>query len=90
MRFLLVPVITMLAACQTTAPAPMPETSDIRFVSTDAIRKAGLPLSNFVEADGWLFLSGMLGTQPGKGLVKGGVEAETRQTMTNIKDTLAK
>ena len=89
MRFLFIPVITILAACQSVAPAPASETTDIRFVATEAIKKAGFPLSNFIEADGWLFLSGMLGTQPGKGLVEGGIEAETRQTMINIKDTLA-
>lgn len=35
------------------------------------------------------FSSGALGTVPGKGLVEGGIEAETRQTMENIKATLA-
>lgn len=63
--------------------------NDITFVASDALKKSGFPLSTAVEADGWIFLSGALGTVPGKGLVEGGIEAETRQTMENIKATLA-
>lgn len=61
----------------------------IRFVASDAIRQSGLPLSNLVEADGWLFLSGNLGFVPGQGLVSGGIEPETRQTMENIEGLLS-
>jgi len=62
---------------------------NIRFVASDAIIQAGFPLSNLVEADGWLFLSGTLGFVPGEGLVPGGIEPETRQTMENIEGLLA-
>ena len=64
------------------------DSSDLNFIATDAIKKAGFPLSNAVEADGWVFLSGALGTIPGKGLVEGGIEPETRQTMENIQSLL--
>lgn len=64
--------------------------SDIDFIASDAIRSSGFPLSNSVEADGWVFLSGNLGSVPGKGLVPGGIGPETRQTMENIKSLLAK
>lgn len=65
------------------------EPSDIAFTASEAIRSSGFPLSNAVEADGWVFLSGALGTVPGQGLVPGGIEPETRQTMENIRNLLA-
>lgn len=46
----------------------------------------GLPFSSAVQVDNTLYLSGNLGNVPGKNeLVPGGIEAETRQTMENIK-----
>ena len=49
----------------------------------------GLPFSSAVQVDDTLYLSGNLGNVPGKNeLVPGGIEAETRQTMDNIKTVL--
>jgi 2-iminobutanoate/2-iminopropanoate deaminase len=49
----------------------------------------GLPFSLAVRADGLLFLSGQIGTLPGSlELVEGGIQAETRQTLENIRNTL--
>jgi reactive intermediate/imine deaminase len=62
---------------------------EIKFISTDDLKTSGLPLSTAVEVDGWIFLSGALGTIPGEGLAKGGIGPETRQTMENIQATLA-
>ena len=46
----------------------------------------GLPFSSAVQVDNTLYLSGNIGNVPGKNeLVPGGIEAETRQTMDNIK-----
>ncbi len=46
----------------------------------------GLPFSSAVQVDNTLYLSGNLGNVPGKNeLVPGGIEAETKQTMENIK-----
>lgn len=46
----------------------------------------GLPFSSAVRVDNTLYLSGNLGNKPGENaLVAGGIEAETRQTMENIK-----
>jgi 2-iminobutanoate/2-iminopropanoate deaminase len=42
-------------------------------------------LSAVVRAGDVLHLSGQLGTVPGQGLVPGGITAETRQTLENIK-----
>jgi reactive intermediate/imine deaminase len=49
----------------------------------------GLPFSSAVRVGDLLFLSGQIGVKPGTvELVPGGVEAETRQTMENIKAVL--
>ena len=46
----------------------------------------GLPFASAVQVDNTLYLSGNLGNKPGTNeLVPGGIEAETRQTMDNIK-----
>ena len=46
----------------------------------------GLPFSSAVQVDNTLYLSGNLGNVPGTNeLAPGGIEAETRQTMDNIK-----
>jgi len=49
------------------------------------------PFSEAVRFGQWLILSGQLGRDPATGkLVEGGIEAETRQTLENIKRTLEK
>ncbi|MFN3238480.1 MAG: RidA family protein [Pseudomonadales bacterium] len=61
---------------------------DIEFKNPPEFKKLGLPFSEAVRVGDLLFLSGQLGNSGGLGLVEGGVEAETRQTMENIKSTL--
>ena len=49
----------------------------------------GLPFSSAVRVGNLLFLSGQIGVKPGTlEVVPGGVEAETRQTLENIKAVL--
>jgi 2-iminobutanoate/2-iminopropanoate deaminase len=49
----------------------------------------GLPFSSAVRVGNLLFLSGQIGRKPGTTeLVPGGIEAETRQAMLNIKAVL--
>ena len=44
-----------------------------------------LPLSQVVEANGFVFLAGQVGNAPGgDGAVPGGIEAETRQMLDNV------
>jgi len=51
--------------------------------------EAKLPFSSAVQVGSTLYLSGTLGNYPGTAeLVAGGIEAETRQTMDNIKATV--
>jgi reactive intermediate/imine deaminase len=49
----------------------------------------GLPFSSAVRVGNLLFLSGQIGVRPGtRELVPGGIEAETRQAMENIRTVL--
>ena len=50
-----------------------------------------LPFSEAVRVGHMLYLSGMIGNKPGTSqLAEGGIQAETRQTLENIKATLEK
>ena len=48
----------------------------------------GLPFSEAVEVGDWLFLSGQIGSGAGGKLVQGGIAAETRQALDNIRAVL--
>jgi 2-iminobutanoate/2-iminopropanoate deaminase len=48
------------------------------------------PYSQAIEAQGWVFCSGQIGLDPKSGgLVAGGVEAETRRALENLREVLA-
>lgn len=52
---------------------------------------ATLPFSDIVRVENTLYLSGQIGINPATDkLVKGGIKAEAKQTLTNIKQTLNK
>jgi 2-iminobutanoate/2-iminopropanoate deaminase len=46
------------------------------------------PYSPGVRVGDLIFLSGAIGSRPGKGLVSGGIEAETRQALENLRNVL--
>ena len=48
------------------------------------------PFSPAVKANGFIFLSGQVGTDSTGRLVSGGIQPETRQAMSNIRDLLAR
>lgn len=61
----------------------------MEFINSPAAKAAGMPFSQAVRVGDVLYLSGCLGNVPGKmELVPGGIEAETRQTMENIRAVL--
>lgn len=61
----------------------------MEFFSSEETKAAHLPFSQAVRVGDVLFVSGHLGNVPGKWeLVPGGIEAEARQTMKAIGDTL--
>lgn len=62
---------------------------DVEFFTTPGTEDMNLPFSPAVRVDNTIYLSGKLGNLPGTlELVPGGIVAETRQTMENIKATL--
>ena len=88
MRFAaLTAVLILIAGCETVVPAET-GSSELRHYVKDAYADAGFPFSSAVEADGWVFLAGELGTTTDGTLVEGGIAPETRQTMDNIQATL--
>ncbi len=60
--------------------------SDVEYLTSEKTK--GLPFSEAVRVGNMLFLSGQLGLDTSGKLVPGGIAAETRQTMENIKATL--
>jgi len=59
-----------------------------QIISTNAPKAAG-PYSQAIEHNGLVEVSGQIGIDPEKGsLVSGGIEAETNQTLLNIKAIL--
>ena len=67
------------------------EKPDVEFLTDPANAGRNLPFSEAVRAGNLLFLSGQVGLIPGTmDLAPGGIQAETRQTLQNIKATLEK
>lgn len=65
--------------------------SEIEHLRPQAFIDNNLPFSAAVRVGDMLYLSGQIGTMPGtKGLVEGGIQAETKQTMDNLRMTLEK
>jgi reactive intermediate/imine deaminase len=79
--------ILTLVCCQPEQEAEEPLT--VEFFTSE--RTANRPFSEAVRVRNWIILSGQLGLDYDKGeLVSGGIKAETKQTMENIKHTLEK
>lgn len=61
----------------------------IEFLNSGKVLPSTLPFSEAVRVGNTLYLSGQIGVSPGTlKLVPGGIKAEARQTMDNIKTTL--
>lgn len=62
---------------------------EIRHYNPEQSASLDLPFSSAVIVDDMIYLSGSIGTVPGtKTLVEGGIRAEAKQTMENIKSVL--
>ncbi len=80
-------LILVLISCQ--AQQTGEQALSVEFLTSDD--SANLPFSEAVRVGNWLILSGQIGINPEIGaLPPGGIQAETRQTMENIKRTLEK
>ena len=82
-------VLAMLLSAAASAQAGDPP--KVEYLSDPDSAESSLPFSEAVRVGDLLFLSGKIGVVPGSlELVPGGIQAETRQTLENIKATLEK
>ncbi len=80
-------LLTILAACAPQSPVEIEKT--IEFHPPAGKEGANLPFSEVVRVGDMLYLSGQLGFAPNTtGLVEGGIQAETKQTLENISGIL--
>ncbi|QXD17206.1 RidA family protein [Rhodocaloribacter litoris] len=80
--------MAVLAGCTTPAPETVPD-GGRSVVATGAAPAAVGPYSQAVRVGNLLFLAGQIGLDPATGqLVEGGVVAETRQAMENLRAVL--
>ena len=78
---------TSLAACAAAAIAETPPA--IEFLNSGKVTPTTLPFSEAVRVGNTLYLSGQIGILPGTlNLAAGGIQAEARQALENIKTTL--
>ena len=74
-------------ACATSAQAQ--DRPHVEFLNSGKVTPTTLPFSEAVRVGDTLYLSGQIGIKPGTlTLVPGGIEAEARQTLENIRTTL--
>lgn len=82
LSFLCVFLLLLNYSCNTSS-------SEIKFHKSHEPSRANAPFSDAVETENLLFLTGQIGKNHKVGkLVEGGIEAETRQVILNIKDVL--
>ncbi|MDD1795467.1 RidA family protein [Enterovibrio sp. ZSDZ42] len=66
------------------------QSKGIEFLNSGTVLPTHLPFSEAVRVDKTLYLSGQIGILPGTlTLAPGGIEAESKQTMENIKTSLS-
>ena len=84
-------ILTILAAITFIVSHPLKGESkkSISYHNSGKILPADLPFSEMVKVGKVIYLSGQIGVIPGTlNLVSGGIKAETRQSMENIKAVL--
>ncbi len=78
--------VLLLVVLSSACKAQKNQISEIQFVSGEAFK--AFPFSEVVRVGNMLYLSGQIGTDQNLKVVSGGIAAETRQTMENIKAVL--
>lgn len=82
-------VLVLLAAALLGAPPAARAQVPVEHMTSELTTSLDLPFSEAVRVGHLLFLSGQIGNLPGKmELVPGGIAAETRQTLENIRRVL--
>lgn len=78
-------VLGCLATCAVSAQQP----AAVEFLNSGKVVPANLPFSEAVRVGNVIYLSGQVGIKPGTlQLVPGGLKAQTRQAMENIRTVL--
>jgi 2-iminobutanoate/2-iminopropanoate deaminase len=79
-------LVGLLAVQQKAKPS---KTTNVEYLSSESTVKMKLPFSEAVRVGNILFLSGKIGMdQKSRKLVPGGIKAETKQTLENIRAVL--
>jgi 2-iminobutanoate/2-iminopropanoate deaminase len=91
MKFKILGIVLILVlvsiSCQ--SQQTQEQAPSVEFLTSNEL--ANRPFSEAVRVGNWLILSGQIGINPETGtLPPGGIKAETKQTMENIKRTLEK
>lgn len=84
-------VLTSCLSNETPDPKPNPQVEKPTpiFLQSQYEARHNAPFSDATEYSGLLFLTGQIGKDHKAGkMVEGGIQAETRQVLTNIKDVL--
>jgi reactive intermediate/imine deaminase len=80
-------LFTFAALCVPVTATAAPET--VEFLNSGKVLPTNLPFSEAVRVGNTLYLSGQIGVVPGSlKLVTGGMQAEAKQTMHNIKTSV--
>ncbi len=88
-RTIIAGLMLFLISCQPQDPPD--ESSTVEYLSSASTREMNLPFSEAVRVGNMLYLSGQIGIDDKtSALAEGGISAETKQTMENIKNTLMK
>jgi reactive intermediate/imine deaminase len=78
-----------LSTCAPPTPPPVSH-PEVEFISSEVTDGLNLPFADAVRIGDLIILSGMVGNRPGTlELVPGGMEAEARQALENVRTVLA-
>jgi len=92
-RFAVPLLLSVLAGSLSTCAPPTPPTvsrPEAEFISSAVTNGLNLPFADAVRIGDLIILSGMVGNRPGTlELVPGGMEAEARQALENVRTVLA-
>ncbi|USH01431.1 RidA family protein [Grimontia kaedaensis] len=82
-------LILSVSFCLVTLSSLAKSSDDIEYLNSGKVLPTNLPFSEAIRVDDTIYLSGQIGIKPGTlELVAGGIEAESKQTMENIKMSL--
>ncbi len=87
--FMLALAAVSFVGCEASPPPSPPVSSAPQFFLAGDTALRGMPFSEAVQVGNLLIVSGQIGNVPGKlELVQGGIEAESRQVLENIRGIL--